>query len=100
MEDKQINTHPSQIFQYCPRCGKKGFAFDGEKAFNCPVCQFRYYINACSAVAAILVQPDGSIILTRRKFEPRQGFLDLPGGFVDPNERAEDAVRREILEEL
>src|SRR5208337_2974402 len=100
MDHKQLHTHPSNVFVFCPRCGSKGFSFDGIKAFNCPVCHFRYYINACSAVAVILVQADGSIILTRRKFEPRMGFLDLPGGFVDPGERAEDAVKRELKEEL
>ncbi len=94
------STHPSQVFKYCPRCGHQGFAFDGIKAFNCSVCHFRFYINACGAVAVILELPDGKIILTRRKYEPKMGFFDLPGGFVDANERVEDTVRREVMEEL
>ncbi len=94
------DTHPSQVFKFCPKCGHKGFYFDGKKTFNCKSCQFRYYINANGAVAVILVLPDERIILTRRKFEPRIGYLDLPGGFVDLDESAENAAIREIKEEL
>ncbi|MDP4210216.1 MAG: NUDIX domain-containing protein [Bacteroidota bacterium] len=94
------DTHPSHILNYCPRCGTKNFTFDEEKSFTCPNCTFMFYINAATAVAAILVAPDGRIVLTRRKFEPRAGTFDLPGGFVDPMESAEDAVKREVLEEL
>jgi NAD+ diphosphatase len=93
-------THPSHIFTYCPRCGNKGFTFDHVKVFQCNACDFRFYINAAAAVAAIVQLPDNRIILTRRKFEPRMGTFDLPGGFVDPMERVEDAVKREVLEEL
>ena len=93
-------THPSQIFSYCPHCGHKGFVFDNNKAFTCSNCGFRFYINAATAVAAILASPDGKIVLTRRKHEPCAGAFDLPGGFVDPLESAEDALKREILEEL
>ena len=35
-----------------------------------------------------------------RGVEPDYGKLDLPGGFVDPMETAEQAVRRELEEEL
>jgi ADP-ribose pyrophosphatase YjhB (NUDIX family) len=95
-----MSIHPSEVFKFCPKCGHKGFLFDGVKAFNCELCQFKYYINASGAVAAVLVLPDKKIILTRRKFEPRKGYLDLPGGFIDINESAEKAIIRELKEEL
>lgn len=34
-----------------------------------------------------------------RKFEPFKGTYDLLGGFVDPNESAEEAAIRELKEE-
>jgi ADP-ribose pyrophosphatase YjhB (NUDIX family) len=40
------------------------------------------------------------ILLTIRKADPGKGMLDLPGGFVDPGESLEQALYREIEEEL
>lgn len=93
-------THPSKVLKFCPACGNKSFSFSGDKFFTCGLCNFVYFINPAPAVAAIIESPDGRIVLTRRGHEPRAGFLDLPGGFVDMMESAEDAIRREIKEEL
>lgn len=38
--------------------------------------------------------------MVRRGREPSKGLLDLPGGFVDPGESAEQALKRELMEEL
>ena len=81
-------------------CGAPDFTFNGGKLFTCGSCGSTFYINPATAVAAVIETPDGKIILTRRKNEPRSGYLDLPGGFVDINETAENAIIREIREEL
>ncbi len=93
-------THPSGVMKYCPSCGKPGFSFDGEKLFRCGSCGFNYYINPAPAVAVIIESQDGRIAVTRRNNEPKKGFLDLPGGFVDLMESAEGAAHREVMEEL
>ena len=94
------DTHLSKIFTFCPKCGNRGLGFNGVKVLSCPACGLNYYINPAPAVAVVLEYPDGSIVLTRRKHEPRQGTFDLPGGFVEISETIEDAVIREIFEEL
>jgi mutator protein MutT len=57
-------------------------------------------VNSAAAVAALVVNPEGKLLLTTRAVEPDYGKLDLPGGFIDPGETAEEAVKRELWEEL
>jgi ADP-ribose pyrophosphatase YjhB (NUDIX family) len=65
----------------------------------CHTCNFTYYHNPAAVVIAILEHKD-KIVLTRRAFEPQQGQLALPGGFVDYAETLEEALAREMKEEL
>lgn len=46
-----------------------------------------------------VVIQSGHILLVERKAAPGRGLYALPGGFVDQNERIEDAVLRELREE-
>jgi len=94
------NQSPLNTFRYCPKCGSEEFQTDSEKSLKCNDCGFRYYVNMNAAVAAIIQNDKGEILFTIRKHEPATGMLDLPGGFVDLDETAEEAVKREILEEL
>ena len=91
---------PSKVFIYCPQCGDPGFSPDTEKSLKCNRCGFRYFINMSASVAAIIRNEKNQILFTVRKHDPAAGMLDLPGGFVDLGETAEDAVKREIFEEL
>ena len=46
-----------------------------------------------------IVLLDGKIVLIRRDHEPFEGWLALPGGFVEMDETVEQAVVRETKEE-
>lgn len=50
------------------------------------------------AADAIIVQ-NGRIMLVKRAYPPFKGRFALPGGFVEPGERTEEAVVREAFEE-
>jgi len=85
-------------FDYCPKCGEQTLAGD-RRRIACSACGFVFYFNAAAAVAGIILKNDAVLLVTRAK-EPEKGKLDLPGGFVDHNETAEQALQREIREEL
>ena len=93
-------THPFNVFKYCPQCGSPGFEISGQRSLSCPDCGFNYFVNSVAAVAALVADQHGRLLLTTRGVEPHYGMLDLPGGFIDPGETAEDAVVRELHEEL
>lgn len=54
------------------------------------------------AVGAAVIdrdEPAPRVLLVRRARPPLEGTWSLPGGRVEPGERLEDAVRREVREE-
>ena len=59
----------------------------------------RYPTRPLLGVGALIFNAEDAILLIERGQEPLKGFWTLPGGLVEPGERLEDAVRREIFEE-
>ncbi|HPA13926.1 MAG TPA: NUDIX domain-containing protein [Desulfobacterales bacterium] len=98
--DNHEKNYPKNIFKYCPGCGSADFIFQTDHSFKCLDCGLHYYINSSASVAALIENADGNLLLTRRLKDPMKGSLDLPGGFVDVLETAEEALKREIKEEL
>jgi NAD+ diphosphatase len=93
-------THPLKVLKFCPRCGSPAFVVSGERSVKCMDCGFHFFINSAAAVAALVADEDGKLLLTTRGVDPGYGKPDLPGGFIDPGETAENAVKRELAEEL
>lgn len=96
---KSDSEHPLSHFAYCPVCGKPHFEPSSEKSKKCRDCGFEYFMNASAATVAIIEDGAGHVLVARRKREPAQGTLDLPGGFCDCGESAERGVAREVMEE-
>ncbi|MDH6305258.1 NAD+ diphosphatase [Parabacteroides sp. PF5-5] len=94
-----MTLHPLHQFVYCPACGAKAFEARNEKAKQCTVCGFTYYFNPSASVACFIKNAKGELLLVRRAKDPAKDTLDLPGGFADMYESAEEVARREIQEE-
>lgn len=89
----------NQAIEKCPACGNKQIYYDGIKRYHCSECRWEFYQNTAAAVAGI-IEYKGKFLAVERKLEPGKGLLDFPGGFIDPMETAEQALTRELLEEL
>lgn len=88
-------------YSFCPRDGARlesSFHSDGRFLPTCGHCGFVDYGNPKPCVAVLITQ-QGQLLLARRAVEPCKGMWDIPGGFVDHGETAEEAVSREMLEE-
>ena len=92
--------HFSKLFTHCPACGSDKFVQNNEKSKRCESCGFVFYVNPSAAVAAFIINEAGDLLVCKRSKEPEKGTWDLPGGFVDGNETGEEAMIREIKEEL
>ena len=91
--------HLLDTFKHCPKCGSDTFAENDFKSKRCGNCGFVYYLNPSAANVAVITDGKGNILVATRSKEPAKGTLDLPGGFCDCHESAEEGVIREVLEE-
>jgi 8-oxo-dGTP pyrophosphatase MutT (NUDIX family) len=87
------------MFTFCPSCASRNIAFVKERLFRCPDCGLEYYHNTAAATGCV-IDVNGRMLFLVRGKEPAKGKLDLPGGFVDPDEGALEGLYREIREEL
>lgn len=86
-------------FNYCPHCGSQHFAENDFRSKRCSDCGFTLYHNSSASTGAFILNDKNELLVCRRALEPAKGTLDLPGGFVDPNETLEECCLREIKEE-
>lgn len=89
-----------QVYQFCPRCGSDALSMKNAHLTACPACGLNLYHNPSGAAGAILVDTSNRVLLVRRANEPAKGKLAFPGGFVDDGESAEQALQRELMEEV
>ncbi|MCM3618982.1 NUDIX hydrolase [Sutcliffiella horikoshii] len=55
--------------------------------------------NVWLAVAGIVVDEDGKWLVVKKSYGGLKGKWSFPAGFVESNETADEAVKREVLEE-
>lgn len=89
----------NDLISHCPRCGKP-IQLKEDRLIDCSSCSFTLYLAPSACNGAILTNETGEILLVKRAVEPKKGFWDLPGGFMNFDENIEESVLREIKEEL
>ena len=91
--------HPSLSFKHCPSCGTPRTP-TLEKAIRCSRCDYLFYLNPALSAAGLILNQRGEMLFIVRGKAPSAGKLALVGGFVDFEETPEQALSREIVEEV
>ena len=86
---------------FCIQCGKalQSKKDEGFKRWTCESCGWIFYNNPRPCATAVIGN-SGKILLTKRAINPGKNLWDLPGGFMEDGEHPEEALAREICEEL
>lgn len=83
--------------RYCVTCGKLTTK-KGESLYVCKA-GHENWINPATGVSAYVIR-NGKVLFGVRSSNPGKGKLDVPGGFVEVHESAEQAAIREAKEEF
>ncbi len=84
--------------QFCGRCGVPLRTKPDERAKACPQCGLLHFPRLAPAII-VLVERGNQLLLARsRHFMP--GMYSVLAGFVEPGESLEEAVVREVKEEV
>ena len=84
--------------QYCGRCGAPNRNHPKERAKECTSCGLIRYPRISPAII-VLIRNNDQLLLARAHRHP-PGFYSVLAGFVEPGETLEEAVAREIHEEV
>ncbi len=87
-----------QTHRFCGRCGSSTQDLSGERAKVCPECGFISYPRICPAVITAVFKEDKILLAHARSF--KGDMHSLIAGFVEAGETLEEAVEREIIEEI
>jgi NAD+ diphosphatase len=87
-----------RLHQFCGRCGEKSHYKQGVRAKECPHCSLVSFPRLSPAVI-VSVQRGNKLLLARASRFPSR-FYSVLAGFVEPGETLEEAVLREVKEEV
>jgi ADP-ribose pyrophosphatase YjhB (NUDIX family) len=91
----------TSAFVYCPQCATR---LERQERFGaqrpvCPACDFVHFRDPKVAVIAFVTHGN-RLLLIRRAVNPAKGKWALPGGYMDAGEMPDEALKRELLEEV
>lgn len=93
-----LNWHRSA--QFCGTCGAPTHAVEGGGARTCTQCGTSHHARTDPVVIMLVVDEAGDrVLLGRQQAWPPRRYSAL-AGFVSPGESLEEAVAREVLEEV
>ena len=88
----------ARTHRFCGACGNPTEHVAGERCARCPACGHSAYPRISPAMM-VLVRHGDAILLARHTHSPTRFFTAL-AGFLEAGESIEDAVHREVFEEV
>lgn len=85
--------------QFCGKCGAKTTAVPREFALQCQPCRLRFYPRIAPCMIVLVTDGD-KILLAQGEKHKEQGWYGAIAGFIESGESAEQAVVREVKEEV
>lgn len=92
-------AHFMKTHQFCGGCGSKVQINSAEKALYCTFCRHLSYPRIAPCIIVLIKREDQRILLARSPHFP-DGVYSNVAGFVEPGESLEEAVHREVSEEV
>ena len=91
-------THYERTHQFCGRCGAPTKTNPADRGKLCDHCQHLAFPRLSPAMIVLVERGDEALLAWGRQFPGR--FFSTLAGFVEAGESLEDAVRREVKEEV
>ncbi|MGK5532994.1 NAD(+) diphosphatase [Streptomyces sp. URMC 129] len=88
-----------RLHRFCSRCGERTVIAAAGHIRRCQACGAEHYPRTDPAVIMLVVDEDDRALLGRQVHWPR-GLFSTLAGFVEPGESIEQAVIREVAEEV
>ena len=88
-----------QTHRFCGRCGEPTVPAPADRAKLCPKCGLLSFPRLSPAVIMLVKRGDDELLLARNRAFV-DGFFSVLAGFVEPGESLEEAVAREVFEEV
>ncbi|MGO4476116.1 NAD(+) diphosphatase [Massilia sp. 2TAF26] len=88
----------ARTHRFCGACGSATFRMAGERCFKCTNCGHMAYPRISPAMM-VLIRKGDSFLLALHTQSPSKRFVPL-AGFLEAGESIEEAVHREVFEEV
>jgi len=84
--------------RFCSRCGSTAQAHDSDRATVCTACGYTQYPRLAPCVIVLVTRGDEVLLARSPRFPP--GVFSTLAGFIEAGENVEEALAREVQEEV
>lgn len=84
--------------RFCGRCGSQARNLSHEFAMHCDACGHRNYPRISPCIITLVTHGEEMLLARSPRYPP--GRYSTLAGFIEPGESAEEALRREVHEEV